>query len=140
MAGNKLAREGLRYAVKLFFGPTEKEMANWNVAQGRYRMLLYRRGLQRRNAKGEIKAGGVFDEKTVEAVFEARGQISGISYVGAKIRYFTDGAVIGTKSFIEGVFQAHRDRFGKKRKNGARKMKAVDGDWGAMRALRDLKF
>jgi hypothetical protein len=59
--------------------------------------------------------------------------------VGAKIRYFTDGAVIGTKSFIEEVFQAHRERFGKNRKTGARKMKAASGDWGQMRSLRNLQ-
>jgi hypothetical protein len=125
--------------MKLFFGLTEVEMQNWSLVQGKYRMLLYRRGLERRTANGEVKRRGVFDEKSVEAVFAAQGQISGISYVGAKIRYFTDGAVIGTQSFINDLFLAYRERFGGSRKTGARKMKAEKGDWGGLRTLRDLR-
>jgi len=34
--------------------------------------------------------------------------------------YFTDGAVIGSRGFVEEVFQKSRDRFGPKRKDGAR--------------------
>jgi hypothetical protein len=38
------------------------------------------------------------------------------------MRYFTDGAVLGSKAYVEDVFQRHRERFGEKCKTGARKM------------------
>ena len=40
-----------------------------------------------------------------------------------RIRYFTDGMVIGTKAFLEEAFQAGRERFGANRKTGARKLR-----------------
>ena len=41
--------------------------------------------------------------------------------IQCRVRYFTDGAVIGSKSFVDGVYQASRERCGPKRKDGARK-------------------
>lgn len=40
-----------------------------------------------------------------------------------RIRYFTDGAVIGSKEFVNEAFARARSRFGPKRKDGARKLK-----------------
>jgi hypothetical protein len=40
-----------------------------------------------------------------------------------RIRYFTDGVVIGTKAFLEEAFQAARERFGANRKTGARQFR-----------------
>jgi hypothetical protein len=40
-----------------------------------------------------------------------------------RIRYFTDGAVIGTRIFVDEAFVNSRSRFGPKRNSGARKMR-----------------
>jgi hypothetical protein len=57
-----------------------------------------------------------------------------------RIRYFTDGAVIGSKEFVNEAFASARERFGPKRKDGARKLK---GDArpanNALWSLRDLR-
>jgi hypothetical protein len=37
-----------------------------------------------------------------------------------RIRTFTDGAVLGGRGFVDEVFRACRDRFGARRKDGAR--------------------
>jgi putative transposase len=36
-----------------------------------------------------------------------------------RLRYFTDGAVIGSRAFVDQVFKESRERFGSKRKTGA---------------------
>ncbi len=57
-----------------------------------------------------------------------------------RIRYFTAGAVIGSRSFVDEAFEKCRDRFGMKRKSGARKFKgeaAVAS--GSLWSLRDLR-
>jgi REP element-mobilizing transposase RayT/DNA-directed RNA polymerase subunit N (RpoN/RPB10) len=57
-----------------------------------------------------------------------------------RIRYFTDGAVIGSREFVNEAFASARDRFGPKRKDGARKLKgdsAAAG--GTLWSLRDLR-
>jgi hypothetical protein len=40
-----------------------------------------------------------------------------------RIRYFTDGAVIGSRIFVDEAFANSRTRFGPKRNSGARKMR-----------------
>jgi hypothetical protein len=40
-----------------------------------------------------------------------------------KIRYFTDGAAVGSREFVDALFAQCRERFGPKRKSGARKMR-----------------
>ncbi|MCX6845988.1 MAG: hypothetical protein NTU84_05415, partial [Verrucomicrobia bacterium] len=40
-----------------------------------------------------------------------------------RIRYFTDGAVIGSRIFVDEAFANSRSRFGPKRNSGARKMR-----------------
>jgi hypothetical protein len=44
-----------------------------------------------------------------------------------KVRYFSDGAVIGSRAFVDGLFEQCRDRFGPKRKSGARRMRGRAG-------------
>jgi hypothetical protein len=56
------------------------------------------------------------------------------------VRYFCDGAVLGTATFVNAVFereQTLRQRFGEKRTTGARRMRGAD--WGELRVLRDLQ-
>jgi REP element-mobilizing transposase RayT len=57
-----------------------------------------------------------------------------------RIRYFTDGAVIGSKEFVNEAFASARDRFGPKRKDGARKLKGEAAAAGrTLWSLRDLR-
>jgi hypothetical protein len=57
-----------------------------------------------------------------------------------KIRYFTDGAVVGSREFVDGFFEAARDRFGARRKSGARRMRGkAGGAAGALWSVRDLR-
>jgi hypothetical protein len=57
-----------------------------------------------------------------------------------RIRYFTDGAVIGSRIFVDEAFVNYRTRFGPKRNSGARKMR---GDATAastlLYSMRDLR-
>ncbi|OYV04255.1 MAG: hypothetical protein CFE26_17880, partial [Verrucomicrobiales bacterium VVV1] len=57
-----------------------------------------------------------------------------------RIRYFSDGAVIGSKAFVNEAFNASRERFGSRRKDGARKMKG-QGAPGSdiLWSMRDLR-
>jgi hypothetical protein len=40
-----------------------------------------------------------------------------------RVRYFTDGAVIGSKTFVNEAFAGARERFTAKRKDGARRLR-----------------
>ena len=57
-----------------------------------------------------------------------------------RVRYFTDGAVIGSKEFVNEAFANARERFGTKRKDGARKLKGDAAPAGRILwSIRDLK-
>jgi|LakMenE01Jun11ns_1017448.scaffolds.fasta_scaffold9900404_2 putative transposase len=57
-----------------------------------------------------------------------------------RIRYFTDGAVIGSREFVNHFFDAARERFSQKRKDGARKMRGMaTGAANALWTIRDLR-
>jgi hypothetical protein len=57
-----------------------------------------------------------------------------------RVRYFTDGAVIGSKDFVEEAFAGARDRFSVKRKDGARRLRGnAKAAAGTLWCVRDLR-
>jgi putative transposase len=66
-------------------------------------------------------------EKALE-VLRQGGKLREADYLRCKVRYFSDGAVIGGKAFVEEMFAAFRDRFGPNRKDGARPLRGLAGD------------
>jgi hypothetical protein len=57
-----------------------------------------------------------------------------------RIRYFTDGAVIGSRIFVDEAFARSRHRFGPKRSSGARKMRGKASAAGTLLfSMRDLR-
>jgi putative transposase len=57
-----------------------------------------------------------------------------------RVRYFSDGVVLGSREFVDGVFLACRERFGKTRTSGARKLRGQGAAAaGVLWAVRDLQ-
>ena len=57
-----------------------------------------------------------------------------------RVRYFTDGAVIGSRVFVNEVFARARERFGPRRKDGARKLRERGAAAaGMLWSVRDLR-
>ncbi|NCQ36002.1 hypothetical protein GW813_13210 [bacterium] len=57
-----------------------------------------------------------------------------------RVRYFTDGAEIGSKGFVNDAFAAARDRFTDRRKDGARRMRGSGAAAaGVLWTVRDLR-
>jgi hypothetical protein len=57
-----------------------------------------------------------------------------------RVRYFTDGAVIGSRAFVNEAFAGARARFGPRRKDGARSLRgAALPAKGVLWSARDLR-
>jgi len=57
-----------------------------------------------------------------------------------RVRYFTDGAVIGSKEFVNEAFAGARERFSERRKDGARRMRGSGAAAkGLLWSIRDLR-
>ena len=57
-----------------------------------------------------------------------------------RVRYFTDGAVIGSKEFVNEAFAGARERFSERRRDGARRMRGSGAAAkGVLWSVRDLR-
>jgi putative transposase len=70
-------------------------------------------------------------------VLKAKGKLPLGSYLRCRVRYFCDGAVLGSWEFVEGMFRECRGWFGDRRKSGARRMRGLAG--GELFTVRDLR-
>ena len=124
--GSRQARKG----IGGIFANYGKSQTQWQLISGRYRQQLFERG-----EKTASRAG--FSCEAVKSVLESDGKLSLQQALRCRVRYFSDGVVLGSKTFVEDVFQRNREQFGLKRKSGARPLrKAEAGDLCTMRDLR----
>ena len=87
-----------------------------------------------KRAKPEANSAKIDDNHTVLPDMKMAEML------GHRIRYFTAGAVIGSKMFVNEVFAQARERFSSQRKDGARPMKGhAEAARGQLWSMRDLK-
>ena len=114
---------------------------DWRRTAARYRMFLFQEGREIAADPGSGQRGRRgFKSEVVEAVVETGGAMTVPEVLRHRVRYFCDGAVLGTAGFVDGVFERERSlrkRFGERRTSGARRMRGAD--WGDLRVLRDLQ-
>ncbi|MGJ8723635.1 MAG: transposase [Roseibacillus sp.] len=137
MGGGKKARAGLVRAL----GTSHSQRSASNIkissaahawAQGgigkEYRKLLLRagqevvlkakvvkKGMNKEKAESELAA---LDQSTSNT---SKGDLAISKVIQHRIRYFSDGVVIGSKGFVDSFFQKSKHRFGPNRTTGARK-------------------
>ena len=134
LGGMKLARAGLVSAIS----PGKK--IGWAKAAERYREYLFGVGREVKGGKtpdGYVKSTGGFTQREIEAVMAAGGKLTMAQVLRCRVRYFTDGVVLGSQEFVDEFFESRREAFGERRQSGGRRMKGAD--WGGLRVLRDLK-
>jgi hypothetical protein len=134
----KKAREGLVRACMSHEG-VGFEAERWKEVSRIYRRMM---GLALQRKKGNA---GVSREIVREMVQEEEtgGLKSALHYGGMllhRVRYFTDGAVIGSRVFVNEAFTAARERFTPGRKEGARRLRGSGKPAaGVLWSLRDLR-
>ena len=108
-----------------------------------YRMYVFENGVERaaepngQGEKGGRRGRRGMAAQDVEAVLQMGGRLSFFEAMRCRVRYFTDGCVLGCRSFVEGFFGKNRDRFGNRRESGARELRGVEMPW--LFTVRDLR-
>ncbi len=135
--GNSGARKGLA-AILEHTNFAKNRTATWRNTGPRYRTLLYGHGERREHdpQSGNTARPGLSREQ-VEAVLARGGKLTAAQALRCKIRYFCDGAVMGTSGFVDKVYEDKLKAPTSQRKDGARRMKGAD--WGEIRVLRNLQ-
>lgn len=140
----KTARAGLARAWGSHLGMQAK-VSNWNrKVSSAYRKLL----LLDRNEEGgqaisrEANTSGTrLSKEQAESLEAVDSELPFARMLKSRIRHFTDGAVIGSKAFVNQAFEQSRSRFGPKRKDGARKLCGNGAPAvGLLWSLRDLRL
>jgi REP element-mobilizing transposase RayT len=141
----KKARAGLVRACMSHHG-AGFEAERWKEVSRIYRRALGL-ALERRSGKAETGKGVARPQmNTAEALAaeDAGGLDSALQLAAmlrCRVRYFTDGAVIGSKAFVNEAFAGARERFGPKRRDGARRMKGSGkAAAGVLWSARDLRL
>ncbi|MDF1825450.1 MAG: transposase [Verrucomicrobiales bacterium] len=138
--GAKQARVGLGTALSESLQDGGYK-ADWRRTQNRYRLFLYDDGQEQGADEAGCDRGrrGVTGAQVDEGL-PNQGMIPVRRILRHRVRYFCDGAILGTAGFVNEVFsreQKRRQRYGETRETGARKMRGAD--WGELRVLRDLQ-
>jgi len=143
----KKARGGLVRALRAHKG-CAADASYWaNDVSREYRKLLMAGAVEKIQTK--VSRNGALETKRtrkgMSAVEVARekereGELSKGKMLRCRVRYFTDGAVIGSRSFVNEAFASARERFGPQRKDGARKLRGSGAAAaGVLWSLRDLR-
>jgi REP element-mobilizing transposase RayT len=138
MAGRRRAREGLQTIVTALAGREE----NLHKTMELYRMHVYNQGHEGNETRlpDGSTGRGALAHAEVLAVLAKKGRVALSDYLGCRVRYFCDGAVFGSREFVDDVFRQYRARFGENRRTGARRMRGLEPPFYALRDLQVRVF
>ena len=139
VGGSKRARVGICRALGI-------SRDRWRVDGAKiYRRILLTEGMEaaeepgRRKEKegdtGPRRRGFKREEALIQ--LEGDGTLSRGELLRCRVKSFSEGMVLGSRGFVEEVFEEKRAWFGAKRKKGARGLLISEG---GLYALRDLKI
>jgi hypothetical protein len=127
LKGNRLMRNSM---TQLFEGELSSE-----EALASYRLVLC--GKDRfDDAEDTPDLRELSAEKLAEEL-KTGGNVSPHQLLRMRVRYFTDGMVLGSKAFIEFVFLEHPGLFGLRRLSAGTALSG--GAWGNLHVMRNLK-
>ena len=123
VAGSSVAREGV---VGLGIGP------NWDHAQSAYREILFGKGAAVKESRATISPDAL------QQVIKEKGRLPLATVLRCRIRYFSDGAVLGSQAFVQTQLASYRSHFGLKPRTAPRELPQI-ADWGDLNTMRGLR-
>jgi putative transposase len=126
--GSSLARQGIRTVLGL------SDAISWEEVSRQYRKYLFVQGSLQTNTRQPA-----FDLATAQTVVDQQdGQLSLPERLRCRIRYFTDGVILGSQAFVESHFYKLKHKLGYQRRRPATRLTAL-GCADALWIFRDLR-
>jgi putative transposase len=126
--GCSLARQGIRIVLG------HSETTSWQEVSRQYRKYLFVQGSVRTDSRQPA-----FDLATAQAVVDQQdGQLSLPERLRCRIRYFTDGVILGSQSFVESHFFRLKQKLGYRRRRPATRLTTL-GCAEPLWVFRDLR-
>jgi putative transposase len=126
VAGGAAARSGLTW---LLDAPSQ---ANWQRAQSSYRQTLFGKGSAPKENKRRLSA------MDLKRVVSSQGKLPLSTVLLCRIRYFSDGAVLGSKEYVQAQLQGYRAKTGRRERTKPRPLLPIT-EWGDLTTLRGLR-
>jgi REP element-mobilizing transposase RayT len=133
VGGSSQARRGLGKVIRSL-----NAASGWTAVAREYRKLLYVTGEVRGLSQAGQASKPGFQPQRVAQVIEAGGALPLNQLLRCRVRYFSDGAILGSRAFVEDVFSRHRDRFSPNRGRIAHGMSG--GNWADLCTFRRLRL
>ncbi len=124
VAGSRVARAGIQAILGL--------NRTWPQVQGVYCDALFGTGTA---TEQNVR---VITPAALAKVIKEKGQLPLATVLRCRVRYFTDGAVVGSEAFVETHLVAYRKRHGARERTAPRPFAPV-ADWGGLHSLRGLR-
>ena len=108
------------------------EPESWEKAAAHYRRVLFVSG-------GKVNSPDkrALDPEVIREELARGGELGLGQVLRLRVRHLTDGVILGSKEFVNEMFRRNRDRFGPRRKDGARPIRGVP--LPGIQVLRDLR-
>lgn len=124
--GGRRIRDGLQSVL---------ECSNWRTVLREYRMILFGKGSE---AKRDGSHAGAIAWEKADEVLNNGGKLPVSAVLRCRVRYFTDGAALGSAGFVSEVLRAYQKRTGRRgRQQEARPMAGTE--WGGLTTMRGLR-
>jgi len=123
VAGNVLMREGLHSVCG---------ESTWEKNQAAYRQTLFGAGA------GSRENGERIPMEEFRRVMAEGGKLPLSQVLRCRVRYFTDGAVLGSQAFVQTQLALHRARTGRRQCTVPRPIPSIT-EWGELTTLRGLR-
>ena len=119
--------------------PAQRGLASWHqsadwasVGAGYRQVLMVAAGRAGSSSKVAL------DRETIRLELAKGGELTLGEVLRLRVRYFSDGAVLGSRNYVNEVFAEFRDRFGARRQTGARPLRGLPA-LSHLATLRDLR-
>jgi hypothetical protein len=116
VAGRKIARMGIIHVIG------EDDARTWQAAQEYYRLMIIGSGTKPRAGKASIS------ENLFEKTVQAGGKLPLATALRCRIRYFTDGGILGGRAFVSKHLTLLRRKTGMRHRKEPRALPPVC-DW-----------
>ncbi len=123
VAGREAAQEGIRSMIG---------GKDWREAQAHYREVIFGTGA------GERESARAIPMADFEKVMAEGGQLPLATILRCRIRFFTDGGVLGGRAFVELHLAKYREKTGRRERTEPRAIPPVV-EWGDLSTLRGLR-
>ena len=126
VAGNIKARGGLSQLIES--GPSR----GWRWSHSSYRETLFGKGAAPKAGRSKI------DDAAMQKVIKSKGHLPLHEVLRCRVRYFSDGAVLGGHAFVQAHLSKYQNQTGRRKHTEPKPIPRVT-DWGELSTLRGLR-